>query len=156
MMTLDRDPCYGIDAGGIRRITALRLRRSTLTFVRGPRRSREGWCCSHRKRNRALSPADAPRAERRGLAIIDVSGRRHLSCVPQAVGRALPYLLARTGELWKEFVLSSAEALAAALSIFGRADAALRGPRKFAWGEQFFILTEPLEAYAQARDSAAW
>src|SRR5207249_11362583 len=47
------------------------------------------------KADRALSPADAARAERRGLAIVDVSWKRDtFPSVPQASGRALPYLLA--------------------------------------------------------------
>ena len=69
---------------------------------------------------------------------------------------ALPFLLAANPVNYgKPFVLSSAEAIAAALAIFGRqaeADAVLG---KFAWGEQFLRLNaEPLEAYRTAGDSA--
>ena len=106
---------------------------------------------------RALSPADAARAERHGLAILDVSWKRgRFPSAPQAVPRALPYLLAANPVNYgKPFVLSSAEALAAALTIFGRSAEARGVLAKFAWGEQFFTLNaEPLAAYAGARDSA--
>src|SRR5207247_6467308 len=106
---------------------------------------------------RALSPADAPRAERHGLAVIDVSWKRGtFPTVPHATARALPYLLAANPVNYgKPFVLSSVEALAAALVIFGREPEARIILAKFAWGDQFLILNrEPLEAYARASDSA--
>ena len=107
--------------------------------------------------DRALSPADAARAERRGLAIVDVSWKRgKFPSVPQAVARALPYLLAANPVNYgKPFVLSSVEALAAALVIFGHADEARAILSKFTWGAQFLALNrEPLDAYATASDSA--
>jgi pre-rRNA-processing protein TSR3 len=141
-----------------KKCTALRLRRfGLMTFVPRPSSIPRGVVLLTPKADRALSPADAPRAERRGLAIIDVSWKREtFPAVPQASGRALPYLLAANPVNYgKPFVLSSAEALAAALSIFGRADAARVVLAKFAWGEQFFILNqEPLAAYAAAKDGA--
>jgi len=55
----------------------------------------------------------------------------------------------------KPFVLSSVEALAAALAIFGRPEEARAILAKFTWGGQFLALNqEPLDAYAQAQDSA--
>jgi len=106
---------------------------------------------------RALSPADAPRAARSGLAVLDVSWKRgRIPRVPQGVPRALPYLLAANPVNYgKPFVLSSVEALAAALTILGRAEQARAVLAKFAWGGTFLALNqEPLEAYAAARDSS--
>jgi len=139
-----------------KKCTALRLKRfGLMTFVPRPSSLPRGAVLLTPKADRALSPADAARAERRGLAIVDVSWKREsFPAVPQATGRALPYLLAANPVNYgKPFVLSSAEALAAALSIFGHADAARAVLAKFSWGEQFFILNrEPLTAYAAARD----
>lgn len=106
---------------------------------------------------RALSPADSPRAARIGLAVLDVSWKRGIfPRVARGVPRALPYLLAANPVNYgKPYVLSSAEAFAAALVVLGREDEAWRLLSKFAWGEQFLRLNhEPLEAYRGARDSA--
>jgi pre-rRNA-processing protein TSR3 len=106
----------------------------------------------------ALSPADAPRAERRGLAVVDVSWKRgRFPAVPQGAARALPYLLAANPVNYgKPFVLSSVEAFAAALVILGHPDEAHAVLAKFAWGEQFMTLNrEPLAAYAGASNSLA-
>ena len=141
-----------------KKCTALRLQRfGLMTFVPRPSSLPRGIVLLTPKTERALSPADAPRAERRGLAIIDVSWKRdRFPFVPQATARALPYLLASNPVNYgKPFLLSSAEALAAALSIFGRDDSARAVLAKFSWGEQFFRLNrEPLMAYAMARDGA--
>ena len=97
-----------------KKCTALRLRRfGLMTFVPRPSSIPRGVVLLTPKADRALSPADAPRAERRGLAIIDVSWKREtFPAVPQASGRALPYLLAANPVNYgKPFVLSSAEAL---------------------------------------------
>ncbi|HVG36825.1 MAG TPA: DUF367 domain-containing protein, partial [Thermoplasmata archaeon] len=93
-----------------------------------------------------------------GLAIVDVSWKRgKFPAVPQARARALPYLLAANPVNYgKPFVLSSVEALAAALVIFGRAEEARTILAKFTWGGQFLTLNrEPLDAYANAKDSGA-
>lgn len=142
-----------------KKCTALRLLRfGLITFVPRPSALPRGIVLLTPKAGRALSPADKPRAERRGLAIVDVSWKRDtFPSVPQATRRALPYLLAANPVNYgKPFVLSSAEAIAAALSIFGLVEAARVVLAKFAWGEQFFNLNrEPLAAYAAAKDSAA-
>lgn len=88
---------------------------------------------------------------------MDVSWKRDtFPSVPQASARALPYLLAANPVNYgKPFVLSSVEAIAAALFIFGREEEARGVLAKFSWGEQFFRLNvEPLVAYASAHDSA--
>jgi pre-rRNA-processing protein TSR3 len=141
-----------------KKCTALRLERFGLvTFVPRPSSLPRGVLLLTPKANRALSPADASRAERRGLAIVDVSWKRDtFPSVPQATARALPYLLAANPVNYgKPFVLSSVEAIAAALTIFGHEDAAHALLAKFSWGEQFMLLNrEPLRAYAAAKDGA--
>lgn len=141
-----------------KKCTSRRLARfGLLTFVPRPRALPRGAILLTPDAGRALSPADADRAERHGLAILDVSWKRgRFPSVPQAVPRALPYLLAANPVNYgKPYILSSAEALAAALTIFGRTDEARGILAKFAWGEQFLALNaEPLAAYARARDSA--
>lgn len=141
-----------------KKCTSRRLERlGLMTFVPRPSAIPSGSVLLTPEADRALSPADAPRAERRGLAIVDVSWKRgEFPSVPQAVARALPYLLAANPVNYgKAFVLSSVEALAAALVIFGRPDEARRILSKFTWGGQFLALNrEPLDAYAIAKDSA--
>ncbi len=111
---------------------------------------------------RALSRADRPRAGRHGLSVLDLSWKvtervGGFPAVPRAAGRALPYLLAANPVNYgKPFVLSSAEAFAAALVILGDEVHAHEVLAKFAWGDQFFRLNrEPLELYRAAADSAA-
>ncbi len=140
-----------------KRCTSRRLERlGLMTFVPRPSALPSGVVLLTPKAERALSPADAPRAERRGLAIVDISWKRgRFPPVPQAVARALPYLLAANPVNYgKPFLLSSVEALAAALVIFGRSDEARTILMKFVWGDQFLVLNqEPLETYAHAKDS---
>ncbi len=141
-----------------KKCTSRRLERlGLMTFVPRPSALPNGAVLLTPEANRALSPADMPRAERRGLAIVDVSWKRgKFPAVPQAAARALPYLLAANPVNYgKPFVLSSVEALAAALVIFGRGEEARAILSKFTWGGQFLALNrEPLDAYAGAEDSA--
>ncbi|MBI4415356.1 MAG: DUF367 family protein [Euryarchaeota archaeon] len=105
----------------------------------------------------ALSRADRGNAETHGLGVIDVSWKRGVfPSLPDRRARALPYLLAANPVNYgKPLILSSVEALAAALYIFDRADHARRLLGKFAWGGQFLLLNrEPLEAYRAARTGA--
>ena len=142
-----------------KKCTSLRLKRfCLLALVPRPSGLPRGAVILTPNAERALSPADAPRAERRGLAVVDVSWKRgRFPPVPQGAGRALPYLLAANPVNYgKPFVLSSVEAFAAALVILGHPDEALAVLAKFAWGEQFMTLNrEPLTAYAGAADSSA-
>ena len=140
-----------------KRCTARRLERlGLMTFVPRPSALTKGAILLTPEADRALSRADAPRAERRGLAVVDVSWKRgEFPKVPQATPRALPYLLAANPVNYgKPFVLSSVEALAAALVIFGHEDEARTILAKFVWGGQFLALNrEPLDAYMSAKDS---
>ena len=140
-----------------KRCTARRLERlGLMTFVPRPSALTKGGILLTPEADRALSRADAPRAERRGLAVVDVSWKRgEFPKVPQATPRALPYLLAANPVNYgKPFVLSSVEALAAALVIFGHEDEARTILAKFVWGGQFLALNrEPLDAYMSAKDS---
>lgn len=105
---------------------------------------------------RALSAADRTAAVQHGLAVLDVSWKRGEFPVVHGVeARALPYLLAGNPVNYgRPQVLSSAEALGAALFILGFEDQARSVLSKFTWGEKFLLLNrEPLEAYAAAPDS---
>lgn len=105
----------------------------------------------------ALSRADRPAAEAHGLGVIDMSWKKGVFPeILHQTGRALPYLLAANPVNYgKPFLLSSVEALAAALVIFGREGQAKLILGKFSWGEQFLKLNrEPLSEYEKARTSA--
>lgn len=105
----------------------------------------------------ALSRADAPAAEAFGLGVIDTSWKHaEFPSLPHHPTRALPFLLAANPVNYgKAFVLSSVEALAAALVILGHGDQARRILAKFSWGEQFLLLNaEPLAEYAECATSA--
>ena len=109
----------------------------------------------------AVSRADRPIAESRGLAAIDCSWEQVEETYRTARGaqapRALPYLVAANPVKYGQpFRLSTVEAMAAALVILGFGDAARRILSVFPWGHGFFDVNgEPLAAYAACRDSAA-
>ena len=103
----------------------------------------------------ALSPADkiAPSVtvldctwETLNTGIIDGWYRR----------RALPFLVAANpGHFGRPFMLNSVEAFAAALYIIGEKEQAKLVLSKFNWGLRFLeVNAEPLEEYANAKDSA--
>jgi pre-rRNA-processing protein TSR3 len=154
---------YAYDAGQCdpKKCTARKLHRfGLLTFVPRLHRLPGGTVLLTPDAGHSLSPADAARAERHGLSVLDLSwnvARRtdRFPIVTRAANRALPYLLAANPVNYgKAFVLSSAEALAAALVILGRNEEAEAILSKFAWGSQFLKLNaEPLRAYAAAKDS---
>ncbi len=162
---MDRIRLYAYHAGQCdpKKCTSKKLERlGLLTFVPRAASLPAGTLLLRPDSERALSPADAPRAERHGLSVLDLSWKvtekvGRFPAVPKATGRALPYLLAANPVNYgKPFVLSSAEALAAALTILGAEDHAVGLLAKFAWGDQFFRLNrEPLDAYKAAADSAA-
>lgn len=106
---------------------------------------------------KAISRDDARRTEESGLGVLDVSWKRlEFPAIDEDCGRALPYLLAANPVNYgKPFILSSVEALAAALIILGYREQGRKLLSKFSWGEQFLKLNaEPLEEYSRARNSA--
>jgi pre-rRNA-processing protein TSR3 len=106
----------------------------------------------------ALSPADRSTASDGALVALDCSwesaGEARFSLAGDH--RALPYLVAANPvNFGRPMELTTVEALAAALAIFGedaQADAILS---KFTWGETFLELNaEPLRRYADCNDSS--
>lgn len=104
---------------------------------------------------KALSPADRDVA---CLAALDCSWERAEEVFSRLSlkSRALPFLLAANPvNFGKPFMLSTVEALAAALYIMGDRERAEAILSKFSWGQVFLQLNrEPLSEYAAARDSA--
>ncbi len=104
----------------------------------------------------ALSKGDEATAGRRGLCVVDTSWKS--GSFPRIKGckeRALPFLLAANPVNYgKPFLLSSVEALAAALHIMGHGEQAAELLSKFKWGPTFLKLNaEPLRLYSEAEDS---
>ncbi|MGQ4556689.1 DUF367 family protein [Halobellus sp. GM3] len=105
--------------------------------------------------DRALSPADAAVGP---LVALDCSwesaGRARFSLPGEH--RALPYLVAANPvNFGRPMQLTTVEALAAALAIFGRRDRAEGLLSKFTWGHTFLELNEePLRRYADCADSS--
>ena len=102
-----------------------------------------------------LSPSDAGIIASRGLVVIDASWRRLRMPRGRYVRRRLPLLLAANPVNYgRPFLLSSAEAAAAALYIAGYRDDARRILELFKWGHAFLDLNESLlEAYSRANDA---
>lgn len=101
-----------------------------------------------------LSREDVPAAETSGLGVLDTSWKSGpFPPLTRHCQRALPYLVAANPVNYgKPAILSSVEALAAALIILGRWEQANLILSKFAWGGQFLALNrEPLAEYAKAR-----
>ena len=103
---------------------------------------------------RALSPADADRGR---LVALDCSwesaGEARFSLPGEH--RALPYLVAANPvNFGRPMQLTTVEALAAALAIFGDRERAEAILSKFTWGHTFLELNdEPLRRYAECADS---
>ncbi|WP_336025568.1 DUF367 family protein [Halobellus salinisoli] len=104
----------------------------------------------------ALSPADATYDR---LVALDCSwesaGEARFSLPGEH--RALPYLVAANPvNFGRPMQLTTVEALAAALAIFGRRERAEKILSKFTWGHTFLELNdEPLRRYADCADSSA-
>jgi pre-rRNA-processing protein TSR3 len=109
--------------------------------------------------DKAFSPADRQRLERRGLAAIDCSwihADEVFELSMRGASRCLPYLIAANPTNYGvPTKLSTVEALAAALYIAGFREKAERLLSIFKWGINFIVLNqERLDGYAQAKNSA--
>jgi pre-rRNA-processing protein TSR3 len=108
---------------------------------------------------KALSKEDAPAAEARGLVALDCSWKR-IEQITRArkrmLPRSLPYLVAANPTHYgRPTILSTAEALAAALFILGKPEQANDILKIFKWGPTFLELNrELLKEYACAKDSS--
>lgn len=149
---------YGAGECDPKRCTALRLRRlGKVEMVFRLRDLPRGAVLLDPRAEKALSPEDRETAERRGLVALDCSWKR-LRAQPFPRGlapRVLPYLVAANPTHYgRPTVLSTAEALSAALFILGHRGEAEEMLRPFKWGPSFFDLNlERLEEYARARSS---
>ena len=107
----------------------------------------------------ALSPADRNIVDDGALVALDCSwesaGEARFSLAGDH--RALPYLVAANPvNFGRPMELTTVEALAAALAIFGKNEQAEAILSKFTWGETFLELNaEPLDRYADCADSEA-
>ncbi|MDS0299910.1 DUF367 family protein [Halogeometricum sp. S1BR25-6] len=103
---------------------------------------------------RALSPADS---DAKNVVALDCSWESAGEAMFSLPGehRALPYLVAANPvNFGRPMQLTTVEALAAALCIFGRADRAEALLSKFTWGHTFLELNEePLRRYADCANS---
>ncbi len=143
-----------------KKCTTLKLKRHN--FVRVVHRVRglpRGSVILNPFSDRAFSPADRNRVERRGLAAIDCSWMHAdevFELSMRGVSRCLPYLIAvNPVNYGVPTKLSTVEALAAALYIAGFGEEAERLLSIFKWGPNFGVLNrELLECYAQAKDSS--
>ncbi len=108
---------------------------------------------------KALSKEDADTARARGLAALDCSWKRIEQIIharKRMLPRSLPYLVAANPTYYgRPTILSTVEALAAALFILGEPEQANDLLKIFKWGQTFLELNrELLEKYACARDSS--
>ncbi|MEW6222127.1 MAG: DUF367 family protein [Candidatus Hadarchaeota archaeon] len=108
---------------------------------------------------KALSKEDSDTAKSSGLAALDCSWKKIKQAAElrrRMVSRVLPYLVAANPTYYgRPTTLSTAEALAAALFILGEEERAKDILGVFKWGPVFMELNkEPLEAYADAKDSS--
>jgi len=109
--------------------------------------------------DKALSPAD--REFTNSVTVFDCSWKKIAPFEDMLMRlkrkkRALPYLVAvNPVNYGKPFILSSAEAFAAALVILGEREQAQSLLEKFNWGDEFLRLNgDMLLAYSRAKDSA--
>jgi len=108
--------------------------------------------------DQALSPADRE-ASLETLVALDCSweSAEQAAFSMAGVHRALPFLVAANPVNYgRPFRLTTVEALAAGLCIFGHDDRASDLLEPFRWGETFLTLNEePLRRYAACADSSA-
>jgi pre-rRNA-processing protein TSR3 len=142
-----------------KKCTALKLKRHNMVrVVHRIRGLPRGAVILNPFSDRAFSPADSGRLERRGLAAIDCSwihADEVFELSMHGASRCLPYLIAANPTNYGvPTKLSTVEALAAALYIVGFKEEAERLLSIFKWGPNFIVLNrELLDAYAQAKNS---
>ncbi len=143
-----------------KKCTTLKLKRYNLVrVVNRVRALPRGAVILHPFTEKAFSPADRERLEKRGLVALDCSwvhAKEVFDMSSLWAPRCLPYLVAANPVNYGvPTKLSTVEALAAALHIAGFREQAEELLSKFKWGLQFIALNEELlESYAQAKDSA--
>lgn len=143
-----------------KKCTALKLKRHNMVrVVHRIRGLSRGAVILNPFSDRAFSPADRGRLERRGLAAIDCSWMHAdevFELSMHGASRCLPYLIAANPTNYGvPTKLSTVEALAAALYIAGFKNEAERLLSIFKWGPTFIELNqERLDSYAQAKNSA--
>lgn len=109
---------------------------------------------------KAVSPEDIPIVVTSALTAFDCSWETAEAMLPVArkhtEPRALPYLVAANPvNFGKPTKLSTVEAIAAALYIYGRKEQAAEALGVVTWGPRFLeVNKEPLEAYANCETSA--
>jgi len=143
-----------------RKCSALKLKRHNLVWiVHQTRELPRGAVILNPFSERAFSPADRERIEKKGLVALDLSWK-HADDVKKflnlrGASRCLPYLIAANPiNYGKPTKLSTVEALAAALFIAGFKEEAEKLLSVFRWGHTFFSLNEELlGSYVQAHDS---
>ncbi|MCW3985346.1 MAG: DUF367 family protein [Candidatus Bathyarchaeota archaeon] len=143
-----------------RKCSALKLKRHNLVWVvHQTRELPRGAVILNPFAERAFSPSDRERIEKRGLVGLDFSWK-HADDVKRflnlrGASRCLPYLIAANPiNYGKPTKLSTVEALAAALIIAGFKGEGEKLLSVFKWGHTFLSLNEELlEVYVQARDS---
>lgn len=143
-----------------RKCSALKLKRHNLVWVvHQTRELPRGAVILNPFAERAFSPSDHERIEKRGLVALDLSWK-HADDVKRflnlrGASRCLPYLIAANPiNYGKPTKLSTVEALAAALIIAGFKGEGEKLLSVFKWGHTFLSLNEELlEVYVQARDS---
>lgn len=108
---------------------------------------------------KALSPEDIPHVVTSSIAAFDCSWETAEAMLPRArrrlEPRALPYLVAANPvNFGKPTKLSTVEAVAAALYIYGRPEQAAQCLGVVTWGPRFLEVNRvPLEAYARCATS---
>jgi pre-rRNA-processing protein TSR3 len=142
-----------------KKCTALKLNKNRLArIVYKPSRLPSGIVLLDPFAEKAFSPLDRVIIKSRGLAAVDCSwvyANEIFNLRIRSNPRCLPYLVAANPVKYgKPTVLSTAEALTAALYIAGFPKQAERLLSIFKWGPTFFDLNrEALEEYSQATDS---
>ncbi|RZN39767.1 MAG: DUF367 family protein [Methanophagales archaeon ANME-1-THS] len=152
---------YAYDAGQCdpKRCTAKKLARlGLITTITTIRRIPSHTIVLVPIAEKALAPPD--RAFTSSITVFDCSWKEIGSCEDTLMHmkrkkRALPYLIAvNPVNYGKPFILSSAEAFAAALFILGEKEHAGYLLGKFRWGDEFLRVNEQmLHAYSEAKDS---